>query len=169
MLGLADTKSLSDRDLLEYLEGMRNLRDRFKKPGIFVYGSAEEFVLKHGTFFKPSGLPDGIRPMRLQQCFENSFRVAQRTKAVHYVEGFAIGIIPVAHAWIVDADGNAFDPTWASRGDLGASYCGVELNLEEVKMSRRGGCLSLLEDWRRDFPALQCVDSIFAKDAWFKR
>lgn len=140
-----------------------------QKPAIFHYSSVEDYLLKHGHFFTPSGLPEGIRPMRLQQCFENAWRVAQRTKAFHYVEGIAWGVIPCAHGWIVDRDGNAYDPTWAhARVGLGSSYFGVELNLDEVRLSRRSGNMSLLDNWQRDYPALQGMD-VIAKDAWFKR
>jgi hypothetical protein len=159
----------ADKELIAYLTDVRTLRERHRRPSTYQYVCVEDFLLKHGTLFTPCGLPAALRPMRMQQCFENAYRVARRTKAFHYVEGVALGLIPMDHAWVIDQDGNAYDPTWASTATgLASAYIGVELNLDEVQLSRRGGCSSLLTDWKRDFIALQGVD-VFAKDRWFAR
>ena len=166
---LDHAETAADRELYEFLVTFREARETSKRPPIFAYSCLEDWLLKHGTFFTPKNLPSTVRPMGLQQCYENAWRVAQRTKAYHYVEGFAIGMIPVLHAWLIDRDGNVIDPTWASRtAGIGSAYMGVELNLEEVRRSRRAGCYCLTMDYKRDYPVQQGVD-VFAKDAWFRR
>jgi hypothetical protein len=42
-----------------------------------------------------------------------------------YVEGVAVGIIPVDHAWCVKADGTVVDPTWAGGRQKCDDYFGV--------------------------------------------
>lgn len=158
----------AERDLLSYLEGVRDLRARHGKPPEFQYFGVEDYLLQHGSFFVPKPLPPTIRPMPLQQCFTNSLRVALRTKAYHYVEGYALGLIPIHHAWLIDKDGNVADPTWASGNTtLGTAYFGVEFDVSAVRLAHRVGC-SVLEDYRRDFPVLQ-GDDVIHKDAWFRR
>jgi hypothetical protein len=162
-------KSPADESLLDYAREIRTVRETMKRPPEFVYSCTEDFLIKRGEFFTPSGLPSSMRPMKLSQCFENAWRVAQRTKAYHYVEGIAMGMIPTWHAWLIDRDGNAYDPTWTSLDSgIGTSYFGVELNLDEVRLTRRGGCASLLDDYRRKFPALTGVE-VVSKDGWFTR
>lgn len=163
-----EPRTKEEASLLEYLKAIRDCRMTMRKPADFKYYGAEDFLLQHGTFFTPANLPLTIRPMPIQQCFTNALRVASRTQAYHYVEGFATGVIPVHHAWLIDKDGNVADPTWASlRSGLGCAYIGVEFDLKETKATLRAGC-SLLEDYRRDYPVLQGSDA-FAKDAWFPR
>ena len=164
-----EPRTPADEQLLEYLRQIRAIRETMRKPSEFVYSCVEDFLLKHGTFFQIDGLPATIRPMRLGECYENAWRVSNRSKAYHYVEGVALGVIPLSHAWLVDRDGHAYDPTWAGLDSgPGTSYFGVELNLDEVRLSRRHGSKSLLEDFRRDFPALTGAE-VVAKDAWFHR
>lgn len=154
--------------LVSYLSQVRAARAGMGMSAEFKYAGFEDFLLKHGSFFTPkTTLPDGVRPMGLSQCFENAYRVATRTKAFHYVEGYALGVIPIHHAWLVDREGNVIDPTWVNIG-VGKAYIGVEFNLAEVKKSRRVGILALSDDYRRDFPVLKGLP-VFAEDAWHLR
>jgi hypothetical protein len=45
------------------------------------------------------------------------------TKKLRYVEGFALSVIPVHHAWCADEDGNAIECTWQKPG---LAYFGLE-------------------------------------------
>jgi hypothetical protein len=161
-----------ETSLTDYMEMCARARSRGRRWDKLVFACVEEYLVRYGVFMTPALLPLGVRPMPLSQCYENAFRLASRTKAFHYVEGIALGIMPLHHAWCVDQDGNVIDPTWAIRdqGDkpYGQAYFGVELSLDEVRRSRRGGRLTVLFDWVRDYPALQDAD-VRAKDSWFKR
>jgi hypothetical protein len=157
-----------DEHLLRYLEAIRDVRKEFAPEGM-LYSGLEDFLLQHGSFFRRRALLDGVQPMMLKQCFENAYRLAVRTPAVHYVEGMAlIHGLPVHHGWCIDREGNTVDPTWTGEM-LGLSYFGVELNLAEVKQSRRVGCLALTDDWRREHPHLHGDPNVFAPDMWFRR
>jgi hypothetical protein len=164
------SNALANAELLEYLTRIAEFRKFAKTPEHFKYRSIEEFLIAHGTTFTPTALLPSIRPMPLGQCFENAYRLATRTSAFHYVEGYAMGIIPMHHAWVIDQDGNAYDPTWASGATgLGSAYIGVELNLAAVRAARRQGCLSALENWRDGYPALHTSPAIpvLHPDGWF--
>src|SRR6185369_9939105 len=105
-------RNKSEEELLDYLLKMRELRLTMRRPQEFKYVGFEDFLIQHGTFFEPSDLPASIRPMMISQCFENCFRVASRTKAFHYCEGYAVGLLPIHHAFLIDRDGRCYDPTW---------------------------------------------------------
>jgi hypothetical protein len=163
-----EPKTERDRQLLGDLEAVTALR-KPHTPHNYLFCTVEEFLLRHGTFFTASTtLPPSVKPMRLQQCFENAFRIARRTEAFHYVEGIALDMIPVPHAWLIDANGTVIDPTWTHADAYGRSYCGVELDLERVKHARQNGSLSLLHDWKQKYPALAGLP-VIAKNAWFRR
>ena len=55
--------------------------------------------------------PNGIQRRRNKHCFCNALTLTLQCPDLTYVEGFA-GIIPIRHAWTVDAFGNVIDPTW---------------------------------------------------------
>jgi len=150
----------ADRGVLHYMQAMRKLHETMIPPAEFKYLCTEDFVLQHGCFFTPKPLPKNRRPMMLKECFNNAFHVAVCNKSRYrYCEGFAAGVIPVHHAWLIDAEGNVIDPTWASRDcGVGDSYYGVELDLLEVAFTRKEGTSSLLGDYMRRFPALRGLE-----------
>jgi hypothetical protein len=102
--------SESDRALIEYLAALdafasaQNSRDT-------AYRSPAQLMLNHGVFYRPAPLPDGVPPGELKQRFRNAAHLALDTDLV-YVEGYALSLIPVEHAWCVDpATGVVVDPT----------------------------------------------------------
>lgn len=129
-----------DRYLLTYVRHearlMRELSDRH-------YCGVADFILRHGRFWNPAPLPRSVKPMPIKMCYHNSRLLAQRRKGFRYVEGVALGIIPVHHAWCVDPHGNVIDATWASVDrtgmkpeefdGIGSSYFGVEFPIAMVR------------------------------------
>lgn len=111
--------------------------------------SNEALILKHGRKFKPPVSVEendrlmeqyGIDAGMAKDCFANSGRcVIGMHPDITYVEGYAAGIIPVHHAWLVTKDGQVIDPTWngqISHGvtvDPGHSYYGVPLKQNYVR------------------------------------
>ena len=65
--------------------------------------------------------------MKEKECFSNAFYCV--TKFPHdryqYCEGWAAGILPTEHAWVLDTeDGKIFDPTWPN-DDRHNEYYGI--------------------------------------------
>jgi hypothetical protein len=109
------------------------------------------YVQENGRSYAPAPLPARMRRGPMKQCFANAFKAAKRApKRYRYVEGFATNMIPVLHAWVVDADGNAYDPTW---GDEMKDAYGVAFDLDYVRKvtlrTRRWGVLADPETVRR--------------------
>lgn len=80
---------------------------------------AFKLLLDHGKIMVPKRF-DRIHGQR-GLCYQNAFSNMDLDHC--YVEGYAMkqGLIPLAHAWLMDEDGYAIDPTWAD----GHYYYGV--------------------------------------------
>jgi hypothetical protein len=67
-------------------------------------------------------------------CYGNAADAADQIPDLCYTEGFAsyrgMGLWE-AHAWLTDAIGNAFDPTWGHM--VGSVYLGVQIPMSEVR------------------------------------
>lgn len=139
--------------VLNYLRTMNQMKRDFymRSVGDFHYLGMEDFLLQHGRFWTPATLPSHIPQMTPKMCFENCFKLASRRKNLRYVEGIAMGVIPIHHAWVVDEDNNVIDPTWASIKDgspaIGSAYFGVTFPLTLVRRIRSRRCLSVLDNW----------------------
>ncbi len=91
-----------------------------------AYSSHYDLVLDNGRFFKPKETPEGVKQGPMKQCFKNAAQLAMENRDYVYVEGFAtvkeLPGYPIAHAWVVDKDGNVIDNTWTTPGN---SYFGI--------------------------------------------
>jgi hypothetical protein len=77
------------------------------------------FLCRRGRYF------DTVRPCpeswrgRLGECYANAGRLALLNHDLTYVEGYgwnsSLGCM-IRHAWVVDAEGQAIDPTWTYEG-----------------------------------------------------
>ena len=121
-----------------------------QRPAGFVYGSLEEFLLANGRDW-PVAACQQVPPFVVypRACFENAFRLASRHPQYRYVEGVALGVIPVHHAWCLNVDDEVVDPTWAR---LGTEYFGVVIPLDVAKRVRHPKNHSILQNWQRGFP-----------------
>jgi hypothetical protein len=153
----------AEKFLFDFLEGVRALRAAANgNNGPFPYHCIEDFLLQHGRFFAPQRLPQGIKKGPERQCFENAGKVAtRRGSSLFYVEGFALGVIPVHHAWASDTEGNVYEVTWQTRDrteeDIAATaYFGVPFNadfvLRAMSETKRWG---ILDDVKREWPVLR--------------
>lgn len=70
---------------------------------------------------------------RLKECFYNCQRLASYS-GYRYFEGYALGIIPVHHAWLVDGKDRIIDPTWILKEEEeeSADYFGIEIPIEVI-------------------------------------
>ena len=118
-----------------------------------------DFYLLLGHQFTASALPLNIDRGEQRQCYRNAGELALSSSKLAYCEGFArpAGLIPVHHAWCVDACGQVVDPTWA-QPEL-ASYFGIALKRDWLKAQLRRretwGLLSeyIPREWLAEHPA----------------
>lgn len=92
------------------------------------YCSFEEVLLDIGQEMKPFIRPRYIKRGRPNFCYANCQQLVLKSDTLKYVEGYAIAVderisgCPIPHAWVVDSDGRAYDPTWQ---DVGWYYLGI--------------------------------------------
>lgn len=82
----------------------------------------------------PVPRPKGMRKRADKACYLNALRVVLQHHPLYtYAEGLAWTAsldTPVHHAWVVDAEGNAIDPTWKQPGRryYGTTFAVGDLN-----------------------------------------
>lgn len=116
------------------------------------YKGFEELVLDCGREMEAIPLPKKIKPGFKKQCYFNCIELIQKHQDLTYVEGYALDAnisFPVAHAWLMNPQGQAIDPTWESGG---LCYIGIPFQtqwvldfLEDRKQRGRDDYLSLFE------------------------
>lgn len=143
IMSFADPKITT---LADDINAMNPVTDRDREVAHYVaaYARATDLklyrvVMEQGRFWTPAPKPDNVKAGTPKQCFDNAYKLASRRSDLRYVEGWALGIIPVHHAWCVDAEGNVIDNTWRSHGFMGASYFGMVVGLNVVKAARDKG------------------------------
>lgn len=153
--------------LRDYMESMVLLRETMSTPEGLTYSCIEDFVLTNGRVYEQTSMPKilrdelmAIRSMPIKQCFANCQELAMRDSRFTYVEGYALSIIPVLHAWL-EIEGHLFDPTWrpVSAGSWeGREYFGVQFP-DTSAIRRRvielGEYRTMLDDWQGGYQLLR--------------
>ena len=141
------------RCYLEAVTAMLPLRPLHSR---FQYRCVEEFVLRHGQAFttrvcRPSGMWPGVP----RCCFQNAAMLATTAPERYtYVEGYAVGVIPVLHAWVRDTSGAVLDITWPEEQMEGAAYWGVAVKTAYVRRTVMAGKGPALDNAADRFPLL---------------
>lgn len=140
-----------ENKVLEYLKTVRRVQKNMDtKNAGFRFISIEDFLLKKGKFF-PTDPSIPVCRGKMKECFMNAQRLAE-TKGYRYVEGYAAGIIPTLHSWVLNHDGVVIDPTWE---DKDAVYFGVVIPLGYVwKMNLLRKAYGVLDAWEIGYPLL---------------
>jgi len=156
------------QDILSYLQAEQAILSGPPPPG-FYYNRMSDFVLREGRACESREPTDRALRVyqeamreapRMKECFYNAWKTClgrKRKKHFFYVEGYALGIIPVHHAWI-EVDGCVIDPTWRLCGNLkDHTYFGVQFPtaFAASRMIYEDTCYSLLDDWKRGWPMLK--------------
>jgi len=157
------TQSQPITGLKQYLDWMVSCRKVLgPRNNKFKFSCMEDFVLTHGQFF-PNYIPKPkwVRKGVIKQCFANCAKAVMRNPdKLIYCEGFASGIIPVNHAWLLTTDGQIIDPTWDGRKEIkhegeGTEYYGVPFKFGYVlRILRETGYYGVLDNWKNGFPLM---------------
>lgn len=135
--------------VLRYLEEVKRMRDP----------SSEAFVLEHGRLFTTLRA-EQPKPGTPKQCYYNAARMVRRSKGqLIFVEGYALAMIPLPHAWCIDLEGQVVETTWRPTwrplpGDTArVDYYGIPFSTDYlVRSIKRWGQYSLLDNWRNNWP-----------------
>ena len=152
-------------NVLGYLQGITQLtRETHHQNPPWPYTSIEEFVLKNGRHFLWQPLPKGIQFGKYKECFYNAFQLASRYHKFIYVEGYALFILPMFHAWCIMEDGTIVDPTWREQHNHNPEpeYYGVPFSLDYVLKTVGGRKrYGVIDNWEHHFPLLSGRDTNF--------
>jgi len=127
------------------------------------YLSIEDFVLKEGQMFTAPDdeLPEGVSLGTVKECFKNCINAvvlnlyADKEDDYFYCEGYALGIIPMLHAWLITPEGKVVDPTWR---DPGTEYFGVAFKRRFAqRQTMKQGYYGLLDAYPSRWPLLQGI------------
>jgi len=102
----------------------------------FKFSGMPDLVLQMGREMKPIALPQNIKLGYPQHCYYNAQALAKRLPTLIYCEGFALAessLIPVPHAWVMDRQWQAIDPTWERSKYPEAIYLGIPLHINWVR------------------------------------
>lgn len=141
-------------DLLRFsAEGIRELNRKHREG--FRYLSLYEYVLEEGKLYEAAPLPEEFTKHDNRECFGNAFDLASTHDDLTYVEGYALRLIPIMHAWVTRDGVTAIDPTWDNPEEC--QYFGVEFPIGLVAASalRNNRYGSVIDDWGSEWPLLR--------------
>jgi len=144
-------------ELIEYLTQEAKLVSRRTGMSMWSYACLSDLVSREGVAFPWASKPAHIAWGTEGECYRNAYYLATENPDYTYVEGYAFGIIPIVHAWVVDSNGTVVDNTW--REDLVESedraYLGIPLKLSYVnKVIVRREKFGVLDCWELEWPLM---------------
>lgn len=120
----------------------------------YRYDGIASFLIAEGIRFDTGPETFSGKRMTMKECFRNAsiLAIGEPRKYV-YCEGYALGVIPVHHAWVVDCDtGLVVDPTWKD----GAGYIGIPFRLQYLtKMLIKLGYYGIIDAYTDHWPILK--------------
>ena len=139
--------------IAEYLLRIVERRATMSYPPDFKYSCVEDFVLREGMFY--GGRSDNsneYKKGKMKDCYRNAYLLADAFSDLTYCEGYAMGIIPVLHAWCIDSEGQVIDNTWPD----GSEYYGVRFKFWFVTDTIfRHRCWGVIDNWQDKWPLLR--------------
>lgn len=118
-----------------------------------VFAGTAHFVYRFGRqFIRPlTEMPEEVRYDRPKDCFRNAAVLAmEHPEKFTYVEGYALHLIGVIHAWCLDREGRVVDPTWHKLHDFEqGAYLGIPIRTQYLfnMMQREKAHYGLLDDY----------------------
>ena len=116
-----------EQDLKKYLYQNAGLMKNIHKNPDWKYRSFQELILDCGLAMKGKPRSSDIYLGRPKSCYYNCQQLVFTHEELIYVEGYALAHdlnLPLSHAWLMNSNGDAIDPTWETPG---AAYFGVPL------------------------------------------
>jgi hypothetical protein len=126
------TNTVEAQQLKEYLENVVAAIKTQPAKENWMYQRYEQLVLSCGFLMESKPLPPTITSGASGHCYWNCQQLALEDSSLTYIEGYALHTdvgFPLAHAWLLDADGLAIDPTWDTPG----CYFGIPLSTAWVQ------------------------------------
>lgn len=122
------------------------------------YVCLEHFVLAHGKFYSGSPLDTRYRPGTIKMCYQNSKKAIKKHPELLYVEGYVSSMIPIAHAWNCDPEGNVVDLTLREHFSplSERAYFGIEFRSDYLRQA----VVPLIDDWTNNWPLLMDADLV---------
>ena len=148
-------KTLESDNVSNYLSMMRDFRLKSLNSKL-VYPCFEDLVLTYGKPYKElMPRPKWVRKGIIKQCYHNCLKaLIKHPDKLIYCEGFALGIIPVMHAWLL-YEGKVIDPTWEN----GQEYFGIAFKTAYVfRIAKETGYSGVIDNWHQRFPLLTGED-----------
>ena len=143
--------------LQEHLKSLVFAFESIRAQNGFEFSCQEQFVLEHGREWTAAKLPGRFSRMTPRECFMNATNLVLEDPSLTYVEGFAAGVIPVHHAWVVDLDGSVIDPTW--KDPENSTYFGVPFEREYLlETIQESGYYGLIDNFKMRWPLLTGAD-----------
>lgn len=119
------------------------------------------FTLRLGRQWTAQSLPAGIVKGTKKQCYSNAGMLAFSRPDLTYVEGYACpkDLIPVHHAWCIDANGRVYDNTFEDSET--ADYYGVPIPTPLMaRVIRDSGMWGLFAEHMRPEFLLECLQAV---------
>ncbi len=145
-------------ELKQYLENISRLHNQCGFPF-----SIESFIRANGTEFSPPPNDHGYKRGVIKECFANATKAIIRYPELIYAEGYAIGVIPVLHAWCVHRKTReVVEVTWEY--GTAQAYFGIPFKrkfvLDKVFSQERYGLLD-------QPPNFDLIRGKIKKDVWY--
>ena len=155
-----NTPRTPDEFLRDYLTSeVAMMRSMKSVPDINGYCSMTDFVLRNGQPWKPG---KDCWALGKRNCFQHAAEAALMERSLTYCEGYAILIIPVLHAWLVDSIGNVIETTW---WEVGHAYYGIPFRTDYIrKQIKANKHYSMIDQWESDWPTIRAP-----KETWLRK
>jgi hypothetical protein len=99
-----------------------------------------KYILDHGEHFSKvnTTVSTEVRTRygcKTKECYYNAMIIGLMEEGTYdYYEGYATGVIPVPHAWVVKkGTQDVIDPTWTDRSSRPGDYFGVKIPMRFVR------------------------------------
>lgn len=120
-------------NIVQHLQFLRTAHQSCSIPDSWCYKGPADLLLREAEWY-PEGKVKRWWRSEARACFRNAALFALEHR-LPYIEGYAMSIIPVHHAWCLDHDGRVIEVTWK---ELGSAYFGVRF---QPKLVTRGSVL----------------------------